>query len=87
MLKEDIKKRAVKLKGSCCNLCGYKTSLKALHFHHINPHEKDFNISEATDWQRVEQELSKCVLVCANCHVEIHEGFVSPEVLVEFSQF
>lgn len=45
-------------------------------FHHLNPDEKDFDISRSktsklTD--HIKRELDKCILVCKNCHGEIHE--------------
>lgn len=82
-LKEDLKKRAVAFKGSKCILCGYHRCVAGLHFHHFNPHEKSCSISECTSWRQIKEELSKCVLVCANCHAEIHAGLVDLEILVE----
>lgn len=49
-------------------------------FHHLNPNEKDFNISDrnlpTSDWPRIKNELDKCILVCANCHREIHNHYI-----------
>ena len=47
----------------------------ALDFHHLNPKEKDFNLSNRNlnmDWDVIKEELDKCILVCSNCHREIH---------------
>lgn len=27
-------------------------------------------------WQDVKEELDKCILVCSNCHAEIHDGLI-----------
>ena len=44
-------------------------------FHHINPQEKDFQISGGTkSFESLKSELDKCILVCRNCHSEIHAG-------------
>ena len=62
-------------KGSKCEKCGYNKCSEALEFHHKNPEEKDFNLSDRNlilDWQEIKKELDKCILVCANCHREIH---------------
>ena len=70
-----IKKWALEYKGSKCEKCGYNKCSEALEFHHKNPEEKDFNLSDRNlifDWQEIKKELDKCSLVCANCHREIH---------------
>lgn len=36
---------AVQYKGGKCCVCGYNKYLGALEFHHLNPNEKDFGIS------------------------------------------
>ena len=49
----------------------------ALDFHHINPEEKSFLISEQIRMggkDRILREIMKCVVVCANCHRIIHSG-------------
>ena len=50
----------------------------ALDFHHINPDEKSFLISEQVarmgGKDRILREVMKCVVVCANCHRIIHSG-------------
>ena len=62
--------------GDKCQICGYNKCIKALEFHHINPEEKDlnFNKAESKSWEATKTELQKCILVCANCHREIHDN-------------
>lgn len=72
-----IKKWALEYKGKKCCICGYDKCTEALDFHHINPEEKDFILSDRNlilDWNEIKKELDKCVLVCSNCHREIHAG-------------
>lgn len=59
--------------GKCCK-CGYNKNTSALEFHHTNPEHKDFNISntKTTNINKLRKEVEKCILVCANCHREIH---------------
>jgi 5-methylcytosine-specific restriction endonuclease McrA len=78
-----VKKRSIKheiliYKGNWCVLCGFDASESALHFHHRNPNEKEFTISETsfndTDFNmdRMRKEADKCDVLCANCHFEAH---------------
>ena len=76
MTSQELKKMALKYKGNKCILCGYNRCIAALSFHHVNPFQKKANISDITNWETMKDELNKCVLVCANCHSEIHSGQV-----------
>ncbi len=74
--------------GKCC-ICGYDKASQALDFHHVDPKEKDMVIANALlfKWSRIVAELRKCILVCANCHMEIHQGVTKiPEDVVRFSE-
>ncbi len=73
-------------KGGSCSICGYPGSRAgspaAFDFHHPNVDEKDFAISDRmTSWRAIERELAKCVLLCATCHREVHDG-LHPSYLV-----
>ena len=59
-----------------CLICGYKKCARSLHYHHINPDKKLFNISLTykIGKEKREEELAKCVLLCSNCHGEVEEG-------------
>lgn len=78
------KKQAVEYKGGKCCVCGYNKYIGALDFHHLNPDEKEFNIAElrSYEWKTIQKEVDKCILVCRNCHAEIHGGLVKDELLV-----
>ena len=75
--RKRAKARAVIYKGGYCFCCGYNRSIESLSFHHTNPDDKEFSISRAItngkSWQILVTELSKCIMVCANCHSEIHD--------------
>ena len=74
-LRKRIKQWSLEYKGFKCEICGYDKCNEALEFHHLNPQEKDFNLSDkdiSLDWEIIKKELDKCILVCANCHREIH---------------
>lgn len=64
----------VAYKGGCCQLCGYNKCVEALDFHHLDPDTKDLNLSSGRgfSFKRAKAELDKCILLCANCHREVH---------------
>ena len=73
--RSKVKVMSVEYMGGRCELCGYSKYIGALEFHHLNPDEKEFNIShdgKTRSWEKIKVELDKCMLLCANCHREIH---------------
>ena len=68
-----VKIKLAEYKGGKCEKCGYNKCIDALEFHHKDPKEKDFNISRKSwSFERLKKEVEKCILVCSNCHKEIH---------------
>lgn len=65
--------------GGCCEKCGYNKNLAALEFHHIK--NKSFQLDMRTlsnnSINVLYEESKKCMLLCANCHRELH----NPEML------
>lgn len=63
------------LKQVGCAVCG-ETDYSCLDFHHMDPEEKDFNLSSGVNHTTLDllNELSKCHVVCSNCHRKIHAG-------------
>ena len=47
-------------------------------FHHIDPKEKEFNISRklCLGQKTLKKEIDKCVCLCANCHRRVHAGTI-----------
>lgn len=68
--------KSIEYLGGKCKICGYEKCKTALHFHHLDPKEKAFGISSKASWgfEKIKSELDKCILLCSNCHAEIHEG-------------
>ena len=72
--RKEKKQKAINLLGGKCSICGYDKCNRALEFHHLDTSKKEFTISNKSfSWEKIEKELLKCILVCANCHAEIHE--------------
>lgn len=69
------KKEVISSLGGKCSICGYDKNLSSLTFHHINPKTKKFQIDMRKfancKIQTLQEEISKCILVCRNCHGEI----------------
>ena len=73
--RKKIKDLAIEYKGGKCFLCGYQKCVDALEFHHLDSGKKEFGVSKdglTRSWERVRKEIENCILVCANCHRELH---------------
>lgn len=69
--------QAIEYLGGKCQICGYDRCIDALDIHHKDPKKKSFGISEdgvTRSWERVKAEIEHCILICANCHREVHAG-------------
>ena len=70
------------VRGGKCIRCGYNKCLKALEFHHLDPSQKDFTISnDHFKLKEAVEESKKCILLCSNCHKEFHAGIWSLDEL------
>jgi transcription elongation factor Elf1 len=61
-----------------CLVCG-EDEATCLDFHHLDATQKDFTISQAFLYygkDKIEKELSKCVVLCSNCHRKIHAKII-----------
>lgn len=84
-IRKDKKQILVNYLGGECVVCGYNTCNQALQFHHINPEEKLFGLSNSGS-KRIEilmTEADKCLLLCANCHMEVHSGLIDCDKYIE----
>lgn len=89
--RRNTKLKLIICMGSKCQLCDYSKSQNALEFHHIDPSMKDFSLSQVRanpkNWGTITKELRKCILLCSNCHKEIHEGIsFLPKTYQEFDE-
>lgn len=74
--KQELRKWLWNLKKTLvCASCG-EARTPTLQFHHLDPKEKDLNISQtiADGWSKLKilKEISKCKVLCANCHTMEH---------------
>jgi hypothetical protein len=76
--RHNCKNRVIASMGGKCCICGYNKCFASLALHHLDPSEKDFSFgsirANPKNWASLVVEIRKCVLVCHNCHNEIHVG-------------
>lgn len=86
--RQKRKRDLITLYGGKCSLCGYNKSIKALEFHHIKPQDKKYALGTG-NCHKLQDDLTeakKCLLVCANCHREIHDGFYNDVNLFDYQK-
>lgn len=84
------KQEIVDIMGGKCAICGYNKNIAALELHHINKEEKEFSIGSSGAYPKYDiliPELKKCILLCANCHREVHNPLEDEEEKVLVSSF
>ena len=65
---------SVRKKVGKCSFCGYDKYWNILSFHHLQ--DKKFSLSgpklQAKSFKCINEEINKCILLCPNCHSELH---------------
>lgn len=89
--RKRTKSRIVEAMGGKCALCGYSKCHWSLVLHHLDPTQKDFSLAairaSCKSWEKIVNELRKCILVCHNCHGEIHHGITTiPDDVAKFNE-
>jgi transposase len=75
--RRKVKTTLVEEAGGACCICGYNRTMRALHFHHLEPSQKRHEINAkgvAIALEKLRAEAHKCVLLCSNCHAEVEDG-------------
>jgi hypothetical protein len=71
--------------GGKCKICGYDKNPACFDFHHIDPSIKDHeprHILKNPNLKKIRDELSKCILLCKNCHADLHHPVKQAGVIV-----
>jgi len=78
------KLQIVNLLGGSCQICNYKKCFRNIVFHHIDPSSKLFSLNARRLGYLLKpilEELYKCIMVCHNCHGEIHDELIEAKDL------
>lgn len=80
--KRENKLKAIKYLGGQCKNCHGEFHPAIYEFHHTDPLTKDRDPSKVLglSWKRIQEELDKCELLCANCHRLVHHNWESKNV-------
>ena len=77
--------KSIEFLGGKCHRCGSDNPM-TLTFHHKDPSQKTDGIQSiitarsqiSSKWSSLKEELKKCILLCRNCHVELHHPETNP---------
>jgi len=68
----ERKQKAIEELGGNCSQCKYDKCIRSLSFHHRDPSTKSFPLDirafNGYSWEKLQNEINKCDLLCLNCH-------------------
>lgn len=71
------KKELLGILGGKCSKCGYSKCIAALEFHHTGEKEDHLaHMIKNSSEEKTLKEVKGCILLCANCHRELHNGSI-----------
>lgn len=77
--RQNAKRRLIRAFGGKCCVCGYDKCEEVMEFHHLDPSTKETSWSQIRGhikgWSTIVDEMRKCVMVCSNCHKEVHASY------------
>jgi len=68
-----------------CHHCGWEGPHCGYDFHHLDPSKKEVGIGAlyACSFERIKNEIEKCVVLCCLCHRLHHGGHIQLDVTAE----
>ena len=89
--RKSTKSRIVEAFGGKCGVCGYSKCQEALELHHLDPEKKRFSLgsirANPRNWDYIVSEIRKCVMLCSNCHRELHNDLIElDDNIVKFDE-
>lgn len=84
-----VAEKIYSITGDYCAICNYggKDKRSILDFHHVDPSKKLFCVNLNTmgtkSFNKIINEVKKCLLLCCRCHREYDAGLISVEKIQE----
>lgn len=79
--REEIRNYLNEVKDVPCCDCGERHPPYVMQFDHVDPSTKEFGLANAArdqlSWEKIKEEVAKCEIVCANCHMKRTHGNAS----------
>src|SRR5210317_1159220 len=76
--RRNTKNKIIMAMGGCCQICRYNKCSAALEIHHLDPSKKEISFglirANPKSIAKIANELKQCILLCSNCHREVHYG-------------
>ena len=74
--RQRTKEELVQRFGNKCQDCKQSFPPYVYDFHHLDPTQKDNQVSKLILYktEKLEQEVAKCVMICSNCHKIRHHN-------------
>lgn len=71
--------------GGKCSNCGYDKNIASLQFHHLRDKSFQLDMRNLSNrkMETILEESLKCILLCANCHTELHNPEMDKESIKE----
>lgn len=78
-IRKRVKIALVEAFGHKCCCCGLIDDPVLYDFHHLNPENKKFSLSNPNTRSKVAyaEEAKKCIMVCSNCHRKIENKLIN----------
>lgn len=82
LLRTARKNIITSLINDSCQICGYAKCTRNLTFHHLRDKTTGLSSREFQfAFNTLINELKKCVVICHNCHGEVHDNLIPQELI------
>jgi len=87
-IRKRRKKEVVEAFGGECQMCGYNKCVDALCFHHTDPSLKENSPTKIINQWKTDRSIpqlikEKVLLLCSNCHHEVHSEEYDHSIQIE----